>query len=330
MRPPLISVILPTYNRANLLPRAVASVIAQAADDLELIVIDDGSTDDTVQVIQDMSDERIRLIHFETNHGIGHGRNVGVEQARGRLIAFIDSDDLWLPGKLEHQCQVMTRYPEIELLFGNYENINLVDNSSDLGFNQTQRSLSMLKTRQLDDEVFQVESGMPEALLEGNFFATPTVVFRSEIVTRFGNYNTRLSGPEDFEFWWRNSVKGTRFAFTTRTLIKRYKDNDSITAQSIRFTPRFLLALDFCEQTARDSERPDLLPHLRRAKQRAWLGLARAHALEGQPRPAWSAYRQSLRYGLSSPGLLYIAAAVIGKANTGRLRAFRRKLIAAR
>lgn len=98
---PLVSVVIPTYNRAALLPRAITSVLNQTFPDLECIVVDDGSTDQTTQVVAGFQDPRLRLLRLPINGGGGHARNVGIQAARGELIAFLDSDDEWLPQMLE-------------------------------------------------------------------------------------------------------------------------------------------------------------------------------------------------------------------------------------
>lgn len=99
----MISVIIPAFNRAGLLPRALKSVLDQSFSDIEVIVVDDASTDDTQQVIAAMADDRIRCIRLDSNCGACTARNIGVQHARGEWIAFQDSDDEWLPGKLEKQ-----------------------------------------------------------------------------------------------------------------------------------------------------------------------------------------------------------------------------------
>jgi glycosyltransferase involved in cell wall biosynthesis len=98
--PPLISVILNTYNRAVLLPRAVESVLAQTRDDFELVVADDGSTDGTPGVVSGFSDRRMRYVR-QDNAGLSAARNLGVASASGRYVAFLDDDDEFLPGWLE-------------------------------------------------------------------------------------------------------------------------------------------------------------------------------------------------------------------------------------
>jgi glycosyltransferase involved in cell wall biosynthesis len=100
---PDISVILPTYNRTRPLVAAMESVLAQSYGDLELIVVDDASSDDVASVVKGFADARVRYMRRDRNGGAGAARNTGLAAARGRLIAFQDSDDLWLPGKLERQ-----------------------------------------------------------------------------------------------------------------------------------------------------------------------------------------------------------------------------------
>jgi glycosyltransferase involved in cell wall biosynthesis len=96
----LISVVLPTYNRAGTLPRAIASILAQTWRNFELIVVDDGSSDGTAALVGAIADPRIRYLSLPRNGGVSAARNHGVREARGRWIAFQDSDDEWLPGHL--------------------------------------------------------------------------------------------------------------------------------------------------------------------------------------------------------------------------------------
>lgn len=109
---PEISVILPTYNRTGTLGAAMTSVLAQSYRDLELIVVDDASSDDVAAVVRGFADARVRYIRRERNGGAGAARNTGLAAARGRLIGFQDSDDLWLPGKLERQVTFFDTLPD--------------------------------------------------------------------------------------------------------------------------------------------------------------------------------------------------------------------------
>lgn len=103
---PLVSVILPTYNRAYIIDRAIKSVLDQTFTYLELIVVDDGSTDNTEEVVNSFKDPRIRFLCHETNRGASAARNTGIKASVGEYIAFNDSDDEWLPTKLEKQVKV--------------------------------------------------------------------------------------------------------------------------------------------------------------------------------------------------------------------------------
>lgn len=112
MSSPAVSVIIPAHNRAGTLPRAVRSVLGQTIKDLELIVVDDASTDDTMAVVGGFEDGRITYIRRSQRGGASVARNTGIEQARGEYVAFLDSDDEWLPQKLEKQLKKFRELPK--------------------------------------------------------------------------------------------------------------------------------------------------------------------------------------------------------------------------
>ncbi len=113
VKSPVVSIIVPTYNRAQLLPRAIRSVLRQTYANFELLIVDDGSTDETAAVVaRAFSDPRITYWRLPNNSGVGAARNHGLEQARGRFIALLDSDDEWHPEKLELQVQALESAPD--------------------------------------------------------------------------------------------------------------------------------------------------------------------------------------------------------------------------
>ena len=118
----MFSIILPTYNRARLINRAVDSVIHQTFSEWELIIVDDGSKDDTFSKVRDIvaSDPRIRY-HFSVNRGLAGARNLGCSMASGKYLTFLDSDDEYLPDHLASRYEVLSRDPSIELLHGGIE-----------------------------------------------------------------------------------------------------------------------------------------------------------------------------------------------------------------
>jgi len=114
----MISVVIPTFNRSRLLNKAIKSVLHQTYVDLELIVVDDGSEDLTKDLIESISDSRLKLI-VQENHGVSHARNRGIEASEGEWICFLDSDDSWLPNKLERQIETLQDDPRYKIIYTN-------------------------------------------------------------------------------------------------------------------------------------------------------------------------------------------------------------------
>lgn len=111
--PPVVSVVIPTHDRAQLLVRAIRSVLAQTYDRLEIIVVDDASSDDTHEVVKQFGDSRIRYIRHQTNRGGSAARNTGIRAATGEYMAFLDDDDEWEPLKTEEQLKVLHDYDAV-------------------------------------------------------------------------------------------------------------------------------------------------------------------------------------------------------------------------
>ena len=108
---PRVSVIVPVFNRAGSIPRALESVAAQTFQDYEIIVVDDGSTDGSADVVERLGLARVRLIRSPQNRGAAAARNIGISAASGQWIAFLDSDDFWAPDKLAHQLAALEGAP---------------------------------------------------------------------------------------------------------------------------------------------------------------------------------------------------------------------------
>jgi glycosyltransferase involved in cell wall biosynthesis len=114
MKRPLLSVVIPTWNRARLVCQAIGSALIQQQDGVEVIVVDDGSEDDTAVELNRRFGSRIRLLRVPSRRGISAARNLGVSHARGEFLAFLDSDDIWLPGKLEAELRIFRRFPSAQ------------------------------------------------------------------------------------------------------------------------------------------------------------------------------------------------------------------------
>ena len=116
----MISIVIPLYNKKDQVSNTIATVLAQTYQDFEVIIVNDGSTDDSVAEVEKVQDSRIRLIH-QQNAGVSVARNRGIEASKGDLIAFLDADDEWNPGYLESQYQLFRKYPDCSVFACNYE-----------------------------------------------------------------------------------------------------------------------------------------------------------------------------------------------------------------
>ena len=179
---PTVSVIIPTYNRAELLRQAINSVFAQTVDNYEIIVVDDGSTDHTASVIQSYADSRLRYV-TRAHGGVSAARNYGIEMARGRYVAFLDSDDLFLPGKLEIQTQLMEAHADAGMVYSAYNSVD-----ADGSFLATHPAPRYPSYREM---------------LLACTIATPTVLARREALEAAGGFDTAMHLAEDIDLWCR-------------------------------------------------------------------------------------------------------------------------------
>ncbi|ACL15990.1 glycosyltransferase family 2 protein [Methanosphaerula palustris] len=200
---PTVSVILPTYNRAHLLPTAIESVLNQTYRDLELIVVDDGSKDSTEEVIRTITDERLRYIRYEPNQGANHARNVGIQAARGPFIAFQDSDDDWFPDKLEKNMKLFEMVgPEVGVVYSGYW--------KHMGNNQ-KMYIPFTWVKQRDGDVHH-------ELMRGNFVTTQAAVVRKECFEKSGLWMEGLPAKQEWELFLRIS-KDYKFAYIDEPLL---------------------------------------------------------------------------------------------------------------
>ncbi|HUR41105.1 MAG TPA: glycosyltransferase [Verrucomicrobiae bacterium] len=211
----LVSVILPTFNRAHCLRRAACSVLAQSHSELELVIVDDASSDDTHDVVRKLGDPRVRYVRLDRNSGPAAARNAGIKLARHALIAFQDSDDEWLPGKLAAQLATLAAAPpEVALV-----SCGLVRHDPPAVF------------------VFP-----PPVLLHGDSRRTirmhaiafsQTWLVRREIFDRYGLFDEKLRIWEDWEFLLR-VTRGHRVHYLADRLVLSYLSADAISASTQR------------------------------------------------------------------------------------------------
>lgn len=184
-----VSVVTPTYNRARFLPAAVASVLAQTHDDLELIIVDDGSVDETCQILEPyLADRRVRYFYQE-NQGQSCARNFALKQAKGDYIAFLDSDDLWVPNKLEKQLAVLHSDSEVDIVHGDEA---IIDQRG------TIISLENMK---------RYSGRITRYLLADNSVSITTALVRRRCFDEMGGFDTSVGVADDYELWLRFSAR---------------------------------------------------------------------------------------------------------------------------
>jgi len=177
---PKVSVIIPTYNRADLLPKAIRSVIYQEQQNLEIIVVDDGSSDHTQSVVKQLQKKNSNLLYYqnERSRGPSGTRNTGIEKASGDILSFLDSDDIWLKNHLKNGLRILNEYPEIDVLFGNFNVVDLHSGNLLYNFFDKKEILHTLKFQTLSYGVKLLKDNLFEALIQENFFLLGSVLIR--------------------------------------------------------------------------------------------------------------------------------------------------------
>lgn len=222
MKQPLVSVIIPNYNYAHYLREALDSVLAQTYPRVEIIVIDDGSRDDSKDVIRSYG-ERVRLIE-QKNQGVSAARNRGVEASSGELIAFLDADDVWMPAKLELQVQRILEDAEIGLVHCGLEEIDSSGRS--LGIRLEGMEGSVSKEILLFDRAVILGAGSTALVPRQTFDAV-------------GGFDTRLSTSADWDFCYRVAHRQP-VAFVSEALV-RYRVHGVNMHSNIKLMERDML-----------------------------------------------------------------------------------------
>jgi glycosyltransferase involved in cell wall biosynthesis len=211
---PGVSVVIPTYNRADVLGEAIDSAFAQGVSDLEVVVVDDGSTDETPQLLEQYREKQgaaLTVIRQE-NAGESAARNEGIRRARNELVAFLDSDNRWRPHKLEKQLAIHVGDPEIQFSFTGYATI---------GAGQGE---SVILGEWTDDPRQALEE-----LLAGCCVNTSTVLAEKRVLMEVGLFDTSLRCCQDHDLWLRLAAEGCRMGYVPESLLE-YRVHDDGTS----------------------------------------------------------------------------------------------------
>ena len=214
----LVSVVIPVYNRENTIKRAVDSVLCQTYSKLEVIIVDDGSTDRTVQILREYDDERIKVICQRERGGANKARNIGIANSKGEYIAFQDSDDEWLPDKLRVQIEHM----EAQGYMACYSAYNLCENGV------------ILTVPFYYSDIDKYQTNLQRTLMKHNAIGTPTLVIRREVLNLMGDeyFDEYMPRLQDYDFVIR-VAKYVKIGYVSRPLVNAFKTSNGISTDRI-------------------------------------------------------------------------------------------------
>ncbi len=208
----LISVVIPSYNRKNTILSCIRSVLEQTYSNLEVIVIDDGSTDYTYTLFNDSFDDRVKFFRYEENRGACYARNLGAELSSGAYIAFQDSDDIWKKTKLAKELSYLKK-----------ENADMV-------FCGMNRKDPIHKTsKYYPDETFRTDRNILAQLLENNAVSTQTILIKREVINKI-KFDVTFKRYQDWDFALQAASSGIKIAYLAEGLVDSTFQGNSISA----------------------------------------------------------------------------------------------------
>ncbi len=212
----LISVIIPTYNRAHLIERSVTSVLRSSYTNIEVIVVDDASTDNTESVLSAIEDPRLKYIRLPENHGANHARNVGLDNAKGNYISFNDSDDEWCEDKL---FRLLEYFDTLDDSYGMVY--------CDIEISSRDSTSTVHLPAGLGHDIKDISGNIFEYMLENMFISMISVLIKREVFDKTGKFNEDLKRLQDWELFLRIS-KNYQVGYLPQTLAKAQNQSDSL------------------------------------------------------------------------------------------------------
>src|SRR5919204_1015723 len=200
-RPVTVSVVIPTHDRGRVVVQAIESALAQTYRRLEVIVVDDGSTDDTADRVRCLRDARVRYLR-RPHAGVSAARNAGIAAATGDLVAFLDSDDLWKPDKVEAEMAALARYPSAGGVFSDLEKLDGATFVPSF-MRRTQVFSRLLAEREYPAGLLLSPRALYLCLLQEVPIKMPALTVRGSALERVGGFNEAWTSSEDWEFLLR-------------------------------------------------------------------------------------------------------------------------------
>jgi len=298
---PKVSVIIPTYNRARYLLRALQSVLDQTFQDLEIVVVDDASTDETPQIVKALPDPRIRYFRHQTNMQEAGSRNTGVQNSVGAYIAFLDDDDVWLSQKLAMQVDLLDRKPsKIGAVYSSFLKID-AESGKVLGqWNAEKRG------------------NVSDALREDNWIGIPsTILVRRECFDRVGLFDEKVEFGLDYDMWIR-IAQFYEFDYLEEPLVLRSLNHG-------RLSTNWTLVMKGKESYLK--KYPDFFSRDAKAYSRHLLTLGILYCHNGHLRMGRETLLKAIRRNPAElRNYYYLALSLLGSQNFKRIRQFRDKM----
>jgi glycosyltransferase involved in cell wall biosynthesis len=311
----LVSVIVPTYNRAYCICRAVDSVREQSYSNWEILIVDDGSSDNTGALIASKygDDPRVRYI-YQSNAGVSAARNAGIRQTRGNYVAFLDSDDVWKPWKLEVQLEFFQAFPDVGMVWTNFEAVDTAGNvvksrylttmyeayryfaSFDSLFRSSRAVSDVVGSRgDLEDGARAYVGNIYVPMLRGNLVHTSTVMLSRERIEKVKEFDETLTlSGEDYDFHFRTCKWGDVCFVDLPSTIYQLEFEDRLTRYKKQIAQNFLRTVQ--SAIARESGTAIFPPgviHEVLAEAHSWLAdeLLKIKDYPGVRRHSWLALR---------------------------------------
>jgi glycosyltransferase involved in cell wall biosynthesis len=283
----IVSVLIPTYNRGHILGQALQSVLNQTYQDFEILVVDDGSSDDTVDVLKSFPDERIRYFRHPQNRGCSAAYNTGISLAEGTFVATLDSDDSWMPNYLERQVGFLTRHPEIGAAFSDLEIV--ADTHTIPSLTGLMRAFPKLWQRQPSAEEFAFnQSEMYVCLLEEIPIKPSACVVRRTVFGEVGVFNEAWPSGTDWDLFLRMS-RAFSFGYINLPLVSMKWSADATHRKYWEKDKLFLIGL-FTKEKRDSGGGPEIVDAINRGLLKHYSDLALFYLISGRRGKSVSIY----------------------------------------
>jgi len=217
---PKITVIIPLYNKGFIISETLSSVLAQTFADFEVVIVNDGSTDNSFEIVSRFSDERIKLFQ-QQNKGAAAARNLGIEKATGELIAFLDADDYWYPNHLEELHQLYIDFPNCGIYCNRYQ------------IKTTSKHFQKPIFNGIDKDFRGIVSNYFYSNKPFRITWTSAIMIEKSILQKFGGFNENVSNGQDLELWTKIGISSPIAVSNKSTALYYFNTPNSLTKRKI-------------------------------------------------------------------------------------------------